>query len=261
MVDNIPPSTLPIVVINSDPSKNNAFVNNLKSHKVIQLDKVKGTDITIDDPKIVGSTAYSTIIKGALNIYEYSSLDQIGDTLTHLKAWYAILENGAPAAFVMSNEVNLDADFFQKVDAAYKAYPLMDAYSQWDLWLLNYSGITDAQPAPVFGKEMILVDGFRGTYGYIITRGAILKLMPHILPTHMQLDAFLSNAVAQYAINIVYIKGVNVLPPAGGKFSIPFVEGFQSSMQTPTGRNSMVFLGLLIFLFFAVRYTALKKRK
>lgn len=260
MVDNIAPSKLPIVVINSDPSKNTSFLDLLKGHKVIQLDKVKGTDITIDDPKIVGSNAYATITKGAVNIYEYSSLDQIGDTLTHLKAWYAILENGAPAAFVMSNEVNLDNDFFNKVDSAYRAYPLMDAYSQWDMWLLNYSGITEATPAPVFGKEMFLVDNFRGTYGYVITRGAILKLMPHILPTHMQLDSFISNAISQYAINVVYIKGVNVLPPKGGKFSMPFIEGFQSSMQTPSGRNTAVFLGLAIFLFLAVRYTALKKK-
>lgn len=256
MVDNIFPSKLPAIVINSDPSRNQSFIRQLlPSMKVIQLDKVKGTDIDIDDPKIVGSNAYNTIVKGAKSLYEYASLDEIGDTLTHLKAWYAILDSGAPAAWVFSNDVNIPKGFFDKVDVAYKMYPLMDAYSQWDLWLFNYSGLTDSMPAPVFGKDMLLVQEFRGMYAYMITRGAILRMLPHVLPTESKVDFFVNMSILRNGINVVYINGITVEPTSG----IP-IEDFAFSPASSSSRSNMMRIGLYLLIISLIIFTVLMLR-
>ncbi len=259
MVDNIFPSKLPAIIINSDPDRNQSFIRQLApSMKVIQLDKVKGTDIDIDDPKIVGSNAYNTIIKGAKSLYDYASLDEVGDTLTHLKAWYAILDSGAPAAWVFSNDINIPSGFFDKVDVAYKMYPLMDAYSQWDLWLFNYSGLIDTMPAPVFGKDMLLVEEFRGMYAYMITRGAILRMLPHVLPTESKVDFFVNMSILRSGINVIFVNGITVEPATGmllERFALPR----NSRKKKPYTRKRMTALGI-IFVILATIYFIKEKK-
>ena len=263
MVDNVFPSKLPAIIINTDKDSTKSLKSQLPM-KTIDLDRVQGNSIEINDPKIVGSVAYDTIIKGAKNLYEYGSLEQVADTLTHLKAWYAILDSGAPAAWVFSDKIAIPSGFFDKVDVAYKMYPLMDAYSQWDLWLFNYDGILESTPAPVFGKEMILVEGFRGMYAYMITRGAILKLLPHILPTQTNIDHFISTTIGQYAINVIAVKGIQVQPAAT---TVPAMfESFKykskkSKKGSKTARRAIIGTVVVICLYLIAENSGMIKKK
>ena len=254
MTDALFPSKLPAIIINSTPSSDTTSLKRSLPMKTINLDKVDSNKIEINDPKIVGSIAYNTIIKGAKDLYEYGSTEQIADTLTHLKAWYAILDTGAPAAWVFSDTVSIPSGFFDKADVAYKMYPLMDAYSQWDIWLFNYDGILESTPAPVFGNDMILVEQFRGMYAYMITRGAILKLLPHILPTQTNIDHFISTSIAQYAINVIMISNLHVEPLKLESFA------YRSSDYKKKYKQFRIISIVLLLITASIIYVTFKKK-
>lgn len=137
-------------------------------------------------------------------------------------------------------------DFYQRADELFASLNVLQSYDRFDMWLFNQDDdILEVQTG--FPRSVGLVYKFRGMYGYLITRGGILKLLPHMLPANSRVDAKISYAVRAYDIKVVHTRALTVRHPSVEEF---FTE---ATAHTVVGGA-----GLLLFvamLYLAYRFS------
>ncbi len=161
----------------------------------------------MSDPKIVGSVAYKTFIKGGKE-----QADSHSPYMAHIDTWYEILNKGAPAAFVFNKDTKVPSDFYQQADFLFANSGGLRDYESFDLWLFNErKDILKMEFSPVTQSALVLT--FQGMYGYMITRRGILRLLPHLFPSGKKLSQVISSATGSYEIDIVYMPSLTVKAP------------------------------------------------
>ncbi len=164
----------------------------------------KGAEADITDPKIVGSVAFRNLFKGGREAAKERT-----PYWATINTWYNILDNGAPAAFVFSPTAMVPKDFYQRADVLFGTFNVLQNYDRFDMWLFNQdSDILEVKTG--YPPNVGLVYAFQGMYGYLITRGGILKLLPRMLPVNSRIDLKISYAVRAYDMKVVHSRDLTV---------------------------------------------------
>ncbi len=173
-----------------------------------------------NDPKIVGSPAFKQLFKDGDRLMKERT-----PYTAQILTWYRILDSGAPAAFVLHPDASVPRDFYHRADSIAASSQLLSAgFDHWDLWLFNQdSDILEVAPASPLGVNVVYA--FRGMYAYLITRGAILRLLPHMLPFNSPVDQKVSYATRAYDIKVVHSRSLTARAP-------PTVEGYANTSSS-----------------------------
>ena len=217
---------------------------------VLPIFNQKGIESDITDPKIAGSAAFRSLFKGGR-----AAAQERTPYWATLNTWYNILDSGAPAAFVLSPTAMVPKDFFQKADSLFGSLNVLQSYDRFDVWLFNQdSDILQVQTG--YPPNVGLVYAFQGMYAYLITRGGILKLLPHMLPVNSRIDAKISYAVKAYDIKVVHSRDLTVRRPDTEEyFEMPSTASHAISNVV----LSLVFLGVALAGVYYV-YLNIQKR-
>ena len=206
----------------------------------------KGTEADITDPKIVGSAAYRALYRGGRQ-----NAQQRTPYWSTINTWYNILDTGAPAAFVFAPTTMVPKDFFPRADAIFHSLNVLQSYDRFDLWLFNEDeDILQVQIG--VPRDVGLVYEFRGMYGYLITRGGILRLLPHMLPENSRIDLKISFAVRAYDIKVVHDRALTVLRGS---------EDVREDFTMPVYISNLISATLALALAAGMVYLVFKLRK
>ena len=136
----------------------------------------------------------------------------VGCYLSHVQAWIAIAESGAPYGFVFEDDAILDSTSLQRFHKARRTTP-----PEWDILLMGYQAVgTLASPG------VMKVQQFMGLFGYAISADACRSLTRSVFPIRQQLDWELSQKIKDGEIDVYGVYPTNVR-----------IQSFTTDIQTP----------------------------
>jgi hypothetical protein len=207
----------------------------------------KGVGMDATDPKIVGSPAFKHLFKDGDRLMKERT-----PYTAQILTWYRILDAGVPAAFVLDPNASIPKDFYQRANSVAASSQLLSSgFDHWDIWLFNQdSDILEVIPAPPLGINVVYK--FKGMYAYLITRGAILRLLPRMLPFNSPVDQKVSYATRAYDIKVVHARSLTAMPPSSSEgFALPEDELKVSTPESYFGYAMIaVIVVTLLSLFF-----------
>ena len=181
--------------INMDRSKDRRhFIERNVAPDVPQLQRIPGVDGSKLD--LAGKDARLASLITRYNIkndtrqtdFEIDRVGAVGCTLSHKAVWEAFLETGKDHAVVFEDDLYWSSKHKKQLLNVLKRMP-----DEADIVLLGCNALK-TRGFDEDGLWDTVLDFFQ-THAYIITREAVKKLLPEMIPVEVHMDAFLARAV------------------------------------------------------------------
>jgi GR25 family glycosyltransferase involved in LPS biosynthesis len=146
----------------------------------------RALDLAVRDRSFVHPAALAAL-GGPLREHVDMSIGAVGCFLSHLRVWSAISSDGVASRVLVFEDDAEPTEEFNAWSAEEQSTLLTRVPSDFDLLLLGCNVVGDlACPTMVPGVRRIFY--FNATHSYVITRAAMGKLAPLLLPIRMHID-------------------------------------------------------------------------
>jgi len=156
------------------------------------VDGLEISDSEMKDPKKIGlwkdGSRSRLLFKG-----------DFGCVLSHLKIYQKLIDENIKMACILEDDIECEREF-----GSFLNYDNLNMVS-WDLLYLGHHTQYSEKETWGRNREKIKLSGFgiseplelpRGSYAYIITREAAIKILENVYPIRMSMDCYLGNSPA-----------------------------------------------------------------
>jgi GR25 family glycosyltransferase involved in LPS biosynthesis len=150
---------------------------------------VDGSKINIfDNDQISTKTVYNILNKTRRSHMEIDAVGAIGCTMSHVGVWREFLQTSSPYCVVFEDDVIVPNNFKEIIMRA--SHTLHDLKDEFHVWLIHYGIFFNNKYVPV-QDQWVTPTKFYGTGCYILSRKGAEKLLQHVYPIEMHIDAYI----------------------------------------------------------------------
>ena len=143
----------------------------------------------VNHPSVSLLTAHNIKHKSRRAHYEIDTAGAVGASLSHIKAWEALVNSNAPALIVFEDDITIPVDFRRRLQQLVSELP-----ESWDV-ITFYNTIyvagrgckADPATAPLYSCT-----GLMGAHAYMVSRQGAQRLLARAYPIELHVDAYIA---------------------------------------------------------------------
>lgn len=169
---------------------------------------VDGAKINIfDNEQISTKTVYNILNKTRRSHTEIDAVGAVGCTMSHVGVWKEFLESSHKFCLIFEDDVIVPTNFKEMV--LQSSQTLHDLHDEFHVWLIHYGIFVNNKYIPV-QDQWVTPTKFYGTGCYLLSRKGAEKLLQHVYPIEMHIDAYIQTKASIGEILLLIHKKVYI---------------------------------------------------